>query len=814
MSLEKRVFPGRGESVARALALSLAAAGAATALTSTMAVPTAMAQEQVYTVNIPEGPLSAALNRLADQTGLQIGYDSAVVSGLTTTGLNGSYTAGEALDLLLSGSNIEASYSDASTVTLTELPPLSTDGLVISAEGATVLDTITVVGEKLPRDLFNTYTSVGVVTGTEIEDYDIVTIDQALNRTANVLALPTSTGNNSISIRGLNAEGVTQPSARTAPVISMIVDGASLGVEALRRGSRGVWDVDQIEVLRGPQSTLQGRNALAGAVVVETKDPTFEEEFIFDGEVGTNDYYNGAFVVSGPIIPDNLAIRIAGQAWRETADIRYVDPAISELGKDEFEQIRGKILFTPEDLPGFSALFTISHTHDKPAWNAVSGPDYFARIYDDASGSGAEFRDTTVTNYIADLSYEITPNWTIQSISAYSNTDVIIESPEGSIFDRYDTRDIGDFSQDITLTFESPDSPFSGVFGLFYGDFRTDIDSDFTTSYFAPYIPVVDVQQLVSENRTESIAAYADLRYEFTDRWTLMAGGRLLQDKISVDIVGTALDFEQTLINGYPVYGSLDENGSTTNTEFLPKIGLAFDIADNQTISLFAAKGYRAGFTEVPAGSTEVNEVEPEYLWDYEVGYRSLWLNDTLQFNANAFYYDYTNQQLLIFNPDFPGQTITENVGKSHAYGAEFEVRYMPTTGLELFTTLGLLKTEFDEAETSDGDFAGNEFPEAPAFTATIGGVYRHQSGFYASASVSYTDGYYSSGDLANTRSRYMDAFTLVDASIGYEAEYASFSLFARNLFDEQYLTSINDTGSSASIGEGRTIGLKANVRF
>ena len=101
------------------------------------------------------------------------------------------------------------------------------------------------------------------------------------------------------------------------------------------------------------------------AVLVKTKDPTWEPEFLYEGLVGSNELVSGAFALSVPVIDDQLAVRFAGQAFEQTKDITYTDPALEELGREEFQEIRGKVLWTPDALPGFSGLFTVSHTHDK-----------------------------------------------------------------------------------------------------------------------------------------------------------------------------------------------------------------------------------------------------------------------------------------------------------------------------------------------------------------------------------------------------------------------------------------------------------------
>ena len=586
-----------------------------------------------------------------------------------------------------------------------------------------------------------------------------------------------------------------------------MIDGAIQNSEASRRGARGVWDVEQIEVLRGPQSALQGQHALGGAVLIKSKDPTYTPEAIIEAQGGTQDFRTAAFAVNAPIVPNEVALRVSGQVMRETKAISYLDPLVAPLGRDEFDQVRAKLLVTPESLPGFTGLFTVSRTFDKPAVTAVTGPDFFARQFNVSASSGSvDFRKTFTNNYISDMSYELAPGWKVKSLTAFAETDTTIGSPAGSSIVRNDKREGGDFSQDLRLAFDPAGSALTGVAGLFVGRFSNRTDSLITTTLFGP-LPQ-NLQDLNSDNTTVSIAAYTDLRYRFFDRWTLIAGGRLLQDKVRNEVRGEAFDlqlFSQT---------SLAENVSNTNSEFLPKVGLAYDLTDKQTIAGTATKGYRSGYAEAVIGSGTINRIAPEYLWSYELAYRSKWLEDRLQLNANTFYYDYRDQQLVVDNPFIVGASTTENVAKSHAYGAEIDVRWKPIEGLTLFSSIGLLQTRFDDAVTRLGTINGNAFPSSPTVTASAGAFYKQDSGFFVGADISYTDGFYSSGDIANTPTRFVDAFTLVNARFGYEAAHGSVSLFARNLFDERYLTSISAGRTEATIGDGRMIGIKATARF
>ena len=766
---------------------------------------TAAPSGQARAFSIPAQPLNSALDAFVRATGWQVGYSSLVTQRVMSPTVAGTMTPAEALRRLLQGSGLAVSMTGPTTATI-----VSPSAQAVPGEGAIpgsiMLGTINVSGEKVEREYFRTYTSIGVVTGQEVQDLGIPDLKRSFDLLGNVRSAPANRGNNGFVIRGLNSEGVTQPT-NSAPIISVVVDGAIQNGEATRRGARGVWDVEQIEVLRGPQSTLQGRNALGGAVLIKTKDPSWTPEAILDTQFGTDRYRSNAFVVSGPLVPEQVAVRIAGQTMRETKDITYTDPLAAPLGRDELDQVRGKILFTPAALPGFTGLFTISRTHDKPAVNSVTGPDFFARRFD-SSNTAVEFRDTRVDNHVADLSYNFAPGWTLKSVTSFVSTDANISTPNGSSFIRDELRAGSDFSQDMRIVFDPPGSALSGVVGLFAGRFSNDIDSNIQTTAFGP--PIL-IQDLKIANSTESIAAYADLRYRFLERWSLIAGGRLLQDKLRNKGSGVSLD----LVNF--VYVPLAEDVTTTNSVFLPKVGLAYDITADQTVAATLNRGYRSGFSEVPLGSPTVNQVAPEFLWSYELAYRSRWFDNRLQLNANVFYYDYSNQQIVVDNPLVPiaNSTFTQNSGKSHVYGGEIEARARVIDGLSLFTSIGLLKTKFDEAVVAEfGTLNGKQFPESPTVTASLGGIYKHHTGMFAAGDISYTNGYYSAGNVANDPRRFVGNFTLVNARVGYEHKHGAVTLFVRNLFDERYLTSISQNYNEATIGDGRMIGIRATGRL
>lgn len=765
------------------------------ALPAFAAEPVQQAQgAQALAFEIPPQPLSQSLIAFSEQSGIELAYDASLTQGLTAPGVSGRYTPEQALALLLANSGLGYRFTNPTTVTLqAQAAPGQ------SAAGSLLLDPLVISGEKIERSYQNTFTSVGVVDEEQLATFQIDRLQQAFELMANVRHFPASSGNNGFVIRGLSSDGVTQPT-NAAPLTSIVIDGATQNGEGIRRGGRVLWDVEQVEVFRGPQSTLQGRNSLAGTVSIKTKDPTYHWEGALHGLTASQDTLEGGLVISGPILEDQVAFRLSG-IWHESdRGMEYADPANEDMDNDKFHQVRGKLLVEPLGLPGFRLLLTAASTYDKPAVYAVTGPDYFAERFD-ALDAAVEFREVRLKNYVAEASYELDETWTLRSITALIDTDTDIGTAEGSTFSRDETRDGSDITQELRIEFGDETRPASGVAGLFYGRYKQDIDSLIT--FDDPWFGEVLVQDADFSSKTTSYAAFADLRWTFYDGFTLLLGGRLQHDRVSNASYGTFLNLSDL------TYYTEAYDSTTEHTVFLPRVGLAYDFNADHSLAVTVSRGYRAGFSEVVLGTPRT--VDPEFLWDYELSYRGQFWDRRLTLGANLFYYDYQNQQVAVEDPSLPGTAITENAGSSRAYGAELEGRLNLDGGLQLFGSLGLLKTEFEDFSTIEGTFDENEFPEAPSLTATLGAVYRHESGFFAAGNVSHTGSFYSNADIGNTRQ--LDPYTLVNGRLGYATRYFTVTVFADNLLNEEYLTGLDSFGEG-TLGAGRLVGIALDLHF
>lgn len=783
-------------------------------------------RDRTYTFQLNAQPMRSALDRFSQITGMNVMGEVVIPRKLQAPALTGAMTPHQALTQLFQGTQISFKFASATSVML------ENEGFRNSrAQSPDQLPEVTVLGEKANRTVSETTTSVGIVTGERIEQEQIRDIHDAINSTANAISTRASGGNSGITIRGINSEGLSQnQSANSAPVIAVIVDGAVQNTEAVRRGVRSVWDVEQVEVLRGPQSTIQGRNATAGAVFIKTKDPTFNWEALAEQTFGTRDLFSTGVMLSGPLIKDELAFRFAGQMYRSNMDISYADPKNNLLGEDRFDNVRGKVLWQPAAIPGLRALFTIAHTDDRPGVNSVTGPDYFSRVYRSSSAL-LDYRKTKTNNYISDVSYALNPSLTVRSVTSYARTLTDINSAPGSpIYLRGDTREGGDFTQDLRLEINNSGNGLSGVAGLYYGRFVNNTDS--RTLYDGlPGLPAgfQTLQRFNAENETKSLAAYSDMKYRI-DRLAFIFGGRLLQDQVGSTMTGTLYDPALFFMPPFTGYAALNDRTSETFNRFLPKIGATYDVMPNQTVGFTFAQGYRQGFADYfpfQGSFFGIYRVAPETLDSYEVSYRSRWLNDALQLNANFFYYDYTNQQVAFEPPGtlVPGYAVITNARKSHSYGAEFEARYRFNERLTAYASVGLLKSHFDDIVVpATGNFSGNAFPEAPGYTVNVGGLYQDPLGWFVGANARFIDGFYSYGDLANTPARHVDNAVIVDARAGWEFKRSGtlpfdskLTVFAKNLFDERYLTylSIASGGTqTAGVGDSRQFGVQLTAKY
>lgn len=755
------------------------AAGSMTGTRITTALQLAQASK-TYSFNIPAQPLPQAIAALSSQTGLQALYTEDQVFSRTSVAVNGTFSVDDALAIMLGQSGLTYKYVGAESITLIAAPTAAPAAAVAPAANAIQLAPISVMGEKVERSIMDTAASVEVLDSATLSSRPgMTTARDVMNRTVNVTN--TGTGNEAPTVRGIDGTGPAQGAnaffAGTRPRLNVQVDGRPESFNEVIFGNVSMWDVDRVEFFRGAQSTIQGRNAIAGAMIIKTKDPTWDYEAGGQFIGGNQDARQGSLVLSGPIVDDQLAFRIAADYGRKHS---FLDMnKFNGIDSDEFKSLtlRGKVLIEPKHLEGFSTLLTVEHQdYYGPQQEGVARP---ISDKDAAFPDMPRFRPKTTAG-IMENTYEVNDDLTVQNTFSY--TDVLVKR-YAQPGDGNATIDGHQIVEEPRLKFSGADGRLNGLFGLYYFNARQKEEIDlFGGGNF--------------NDKTDTMAAYGEVTLGILSKLDLTAGGRV--------------EYEKRDRTGQDGPFSIDYNAS--QTVFLPKIGLAYHATDEWTVGATAARGYNgggAGFTFDPPFVSYT--FDPEYVWTYEAYTRADLDDGRLQLTGNIFYSNYKDMQVpFAFNSM---SSIIVNVDKAHTYGAELGARWLPLEELELFANVGLLKTKVTKA---DGALDDNEFARAPALTANFGGTYRHKSGLEFSADAQYSESYYSSID--NSPRGKVDPYWTINAQLGYTWKSLHGFAFVRNLLDSGEPVEIFPGATRAddtfNIQAPRTYGIGLAVSF
>ncbi|MEO0622176.1 MAG: TonB-dependent receptor [Pseudomonadota bacterium] len=658
-------------------------------------------------------------------------------------------------------------------------------------DGPLLMDELLVEGELQTRTLQDTQTSVAVIPGEALERRGDLDLYDVIERTPNVTS---SFGEKGFAIRGIDQRG--PGAAGNGLLVTTRVDGITLPTnQTTFFGPYSTWDLGQIEVLRGPQSTQQGRNALAGAVVIRSNDPTFATDLKARAEIAERGTFGGAVAFNAPIVEDVLAVRFSAEHVQTDGFVTNPTLGIDDYDNREQTTLRAKALFEPTS--DFSAIISATYARNFGGEDFVENaqfPDRRVNLSNIEAEEGNEFGLFNLR-----MTYEIDEAFTLRSetsglLNDYARIEDFDQSPiDGGFLNR--DADAHSFEQEVTLAYSS--ARIEAV----VGGYVTGITSNDATSailpgsFLDPNIPdFVQIDRTTdSSSETLNFALFGEAEIRVLPKLRLIAGGRYDRETV---------EFEDTTVVStnvpLPIPLPPDDRveSETTFSAFLPKAGLVYDWTDDLSTGFTVQRGYRAGGTQRNLLTGVINEFDPEYTWNYELALRSQWLDGRLTANANAFFTTWRNQQVNVLGPSgLDADFNTINAGRSRLFGS-----------------LGVVRTEFRDFVDGDDDFSGNRFPDSSPVTAAFGGTYSFVNGVVVGADASYTAGAFLGAD--NVEATKSDGRFLVNAQVGYEAENWSVTLYARNLLDNYYVTQFTEDRRLARTGEPLTVGAFATLRF
>ena len=539
-------------------------------------------------------------------------------------------------------------------------------------------------------------------------------------------------------------------------------------------GIATLYDTKQVEVLRGPQGTRLGANALAGLIYIKYQEPTESFESNFTTSLGNDGLQSIGTAFGGPI-SGNLKYRAVihqhkSNGFRDNAFLKRDDTN----GRDELST-RLKLNYQPGDNWNFDlSLFNV---------DINNGYDAFAVDNSFTTQSNRPGQDTQKTKALS-LKSTAALNDSIQfeSITGAARSDVIFsfDADWGNndfwspvIYDYFSLteRDRQNLSQEVRLL-SSPKSDFlNGKLDWVTGFIVANNKESNDTTDDGNFEGFTTLDRIVREYEATNFATFADVNYLLNDQWTLNAGLRFENR-----------DAEYT--------DTSNENFDTSEVSLGGQVALNYSLNDSTQLYGKIARGYKAGGFNLglPANASQQDLLfDAEFLWNYEFGLKGLAMNDRLDYSTNVFWMQRSDQQVQSSRQLTPGDPssfifFTDNAGEGSNYGLEAELKYLVSDKLDIYTNIGLLQTEIKKL-ASDPMREGRDQAHAPNYTFAIGGRYQFTDNWFARADVSGKDEFY----FSDSHDQISEAYSLTNIRLGYDADNWSVSAWARNVFNKQY---------------------------
>ncbi len=829
--------------------------------------------------NIPAENLGAALKTLAATYDFQVLYRSDVVKGRRTSGASGSLSPKEALGQVLNGTGLSYKYLDEKTVTIF---PIGSSNSVSSADAAATptgdsrdgekeeekntsgsfrlaqvdqghaggdvsltnpgasdsqpsagaLQEILVTASKTGTSAVQkTPIAITAFTSSQLEAANLTNVQDLQGFVPN-LSISQSTSFAEIYIRGVGSSNVY---AGTDPSATVQVDGVYLGRPYSQFSD--FLDVDRVEVLRGPQGTLYGRNAIAGTINVVSRQPGDVLAAENRLTVGNYSAFEAQGYISGPLVDQVLQASVAYTYVEHDPYIHNIVPTGNGVFDADRHGVHAQLRFAPTAT--FEATTRVDYSksdENVESYTKLLAPydpttDSILGDYSKVALNLPQRAETVNKGVAEDVTVHATDHLQIRSITAFreasTNENLDADGTERDINDVHLEEHQKQFSQELNLVGNYDHLDF--VAGLYYltEDIRVKNSVDLVTSDLGLlFLPDVT---------TNSRAAFAQGTYHVTSQFDLTVGARYTKESKSlkqnsayyINFAGGI--FLQpppgaTAIVGPVVY---DEDGSYS--AFTPKFGMQWSPTADLMIYASATRGFKSGGVDYSSLDPTTAAYRPETVWSYEAGLKSYFLDRRLRANLTAFYYDYKDLQVQVLTG--PTSEITSNAASATSKGLELELATTPVDGLTLTANLAYLRARYEKyadapnlASLGGGliDATGNWLDLAPTFSGNTSIEYIHRLpiGGMLSGRVDFSYQTRQYFDPSNTEVLSQGAYGLLNLDVGYTLPITAAKLridaWVKNASNIRYITGAFDAGAtfSGAPGAPRTFGMTFTARY
>ncbi len=673
------------------------------------------------------------------------------------------------------------------------------------------LETITVTAQKREEDVQKVTESITVLSDTFVEDAQIESTEDIWHYVPN---LSTSNAGSRDYWSRIRVRGISN-TAFGDPAVSLFIDDVSYaGVYAF---NSALFDIERIEVLKGPQGTLYGKNTSGGAINIVTKSPGDTFEAKAGVEAGNFDKREISGVMNAPLLEDKLYFRLAG--LYSTRD-GYIKNLFTGGDVDNRETIAGtaNLFFTPTDHLSFDLTFRIHDfnddggfpmvARDKSRYQMVTGfaTDDFETATDFIGESSSKNQTTSLR-----MSYEL-DNFDLVSVTAYRDMDnessLDADFMPSEMFLGFNAVESESISQELRIQSKDSDESFKWLAGAYYSNDEKDYETGYKLGrLYADMMGVpiytADMHSAAIEAEDMAVFGQGTVRF-FSDALGLTAGLRYERSK-------RALDHQHTF-DGFPVAAPINDL-EETYTELLPKLALDYRINEDIMAYASVARGYKAGGFAYAVDDPALAGFDPEISNAFELGLKTEFPELGLRFNVAGFYTKVDDYQDRVQRDIMT--VIQENVSDASIYGFELEA-FMPLSEtLSLNGFLGYTHAEYGDYldRLTLVNYKNNRVSQIPEYDSGLFLEYRDSFGLFARAEVQMFGSSYF--DRANTIKQ--SPYTLFNMKVGYEQDTWDIYLSGKNLTDKQYfLDGVVDPtlGFVGTVGEPRTVSLSFNYRL
>ncbi len=712
-----------------------------------------------------------------------------------------------------------------------------------AAQQSSALEEVIVTAERRAQSLQDVPISITSFSEELINEGGIISMEDVALRTPNFKMTAFNITEPQLFLRGI---GNTNDSSGSDPAVAVFVDDVYLGRPS--GASTDLYDLERIEVLRGPQGTLYGRNAAGGAINIFTKKPQQEFEAKIGLSAGNYSLGNLRAYINGPI-SENLAGKLTMNIRKRDGYAENINTG-QELEDEDTKSVRGQLLFTPTDnvdvLLGFdyadidtsgnNRYITNLEISDYPGVVAPLYPTYYERgvaannlLGNDPRKSNhddIQYSNKEILGFLGRVDVDL--SWaTFTSITAYRESESSwwqALNPQLSArlggqglqeVDDGADQEAEQFSQEFRLSGES--DRLKWVAGLYYFSEEVQRFERFHT-WWDPtsHLAILGdgVADFYQDSENDSFAVFGQATWNVTDSLALTLGARYTDDEKSIDndTAAPVPNSSPVFASGVPLFSppySVSAEDSWSETTIRATVDYHF--TDDHMIYATYSEGFKSGAFNGTQRYPELAAVpiEPELATNYEVGFKTQWLDDRLRINANYFDLDYENLQVWVLT----NSVLEASNAQAASDGVEAEVAVVFGENLTITGAFATLDAKFTEGSNS-----GNDLPRAPetswSLMADLGFPMANGASLDFLATVSYTDEFHFEVD--NDPRGLQEDVTIWDASATYTSSGGNWdaSVWGKNLSDELYSTHHIDgsyIGATRIFAPPRTYGVSVN---